>query len=87
MSQAKELMDEIKFFDCEPAIYKVCLVASDHNTGYDAWVDFRSNIPGAPSSLSAHGVTPEEALGILLNTLMKSWGKCPHCGNYLHGKE
>ncbi len=82
----KELLDKIKYHDCEPGIFKVFLMAADHSTGYNAWVDLRSTKPGAARSVSTRGDTPEEALTSLLGVLEEKWGRCPHCGGYLNGK-
>ena len=83
----KELLDKIKCHDCEPGIYNVSLVAAGHFSGYNVGVGFRSTKPGAASSVSAHGATPEEALASLLSILEEKWGRCPHCGGYLNGEE
>jgi len=76
------VMQEIVNFDCQPSVFNVSLVKSDHKTGFDANVIFRSTHPDALSSLSAHNDDPEKALSILLEQLTKRWGKCEQCGSY-----
>ena len=78
VSHVESAMNAIKYFDCQPPVFKVFLMASDTLQGFDAWADFRSW--GDCSSVSAHGETPEEALEKLHNVLKQSFSKCPACG-------
>ena len=81
-TSVKALLDVIKHFDCEPAVYDVHLVAASHMSGYDATVYFRTYTKGAARSVSTHGDTPEETLQYLLIVLQDQWGPCPCCGQY-----
>jgi hypothetical protein len=82
--EVQELLDKIKFFDCQPSVYNVSIQAADHFSGYRAYLSFRSTDPLAVNGIDAHGDTPELALNKLLNDLNKRFGKCPHCGEYRH---
>ena len=85
-SEVQKLLDQIKSFDCEPAIFKVTLVVNMWSSGYSAVVLFRE-APNKKATLhiEAHGETPEEALSYLLETLEKKFSKCPTCGQYQKG--
>jgi len=84
-SSVKALLQAIVHFDCEPGVFTASVQASDHQTGYTAYVDFRTSIQDAAREISTHGSSPEEALQCLLNVLKTYWGRCPHCSHYLHG--
>lgn len=79
------LMREITGADVRPSVYRLSLTATDFAFGYEASVNFRSNVRGA-SSLSAHGTTPEETLTLLRDELISKFGKCEHCGSYQTGE-
>lgn len=78
----RELMSEIAYFDCQPAVYRVFLAKTDYETGFDAVIMFRSTHPGALSSITAHDDDPQVALTVILRRLQAEYGKCPHCGGY-----
>ena len=86
-SSVKALLNAIVHFDCEPGVFTASVQASDHQTGYTAYVDFRTYIKDAARGISTVGSSPEEALQHLLNALKTHWGRCPHCGHYLHGED
>ena len=86
-SSVKALMDVIKYFDCEPSVFVVTLLAADHRTGYTANVDFRTTGITPTDSVSTHGDSPEQALARLLDVLKAKWIRCPHCGQHLNGKD
>ena len=86
-SSVAALMDAIKHFDCEPAIFRVWLMASDHLHGYDAHVDFRTGSSPRAASLATHAHTPEKALAGLLTELKARWEHCPQCGRHLDGRD
>lgn len=81
MCKISKLMREITKADVKPHVFKLFLVATDHTIGFEASVNFRSNVRGA-SSLSAHGDTAEEALTLLKDELIGKFGKCHRCGGY-----
>lgn len=76
------LMSEIVQFDCDPSVFTVNLMKSDHRSGFDAIVEFRSTRNDSLRSISAHNDDPEIALDTVLHQLQNKWGVCPHCGNY-----
>lgn len=80
----KALMEQIKNTETSPAIFKVLIIATDCNCGFDAVIEFRSNARGA-SGISAHAETPEEALSILLDELIEKFGKCEYCQHFKNG--
>lgn len=86
-SSVEALMDAVKHFNCEPAVFDVKLRASNHLAGYSAYANFRTCQPAAADSVSAHGDTPEDALQDLLTVLKTRWGHCPHCKQPLNGKD
>lgn len=86
-TSVQALMDAIKYFDCEPAVFRVSLMASDRTHGYDACVDFRTSSSPKAASLATHAHTPELALRGLLTELKAKWGRCPRCGLHLDGRE
>jgi len=86
MKSCRELLDEIRKFDCEPGVYRVSVMAWDHRLGYTATAEFRSTVPNTIESIDAHGDTPEDALNKILLDLQQRFGKCPHCGHYPDGK-
>lgn len=77
-----ELMDAIVRFDCQPSVWQVTIVKSDHRSGFDAVVEFRSTHKDSLRSISAHDDDPKKALETVYNQLKEKWGKCPHCGEY-----
>jgi len=79
----EKLLREIANLDIQPSVYKVFLTHSDHYVGFNAFVDFRTNVEG-PSSIETHAETPEKALISLKNELIANFGKCQHCGQYHH---
>ena len=81
-----ELMNDITHADIKPDVFKVFVVATDHTTGFTAFINFRSNYtnPNGMSSVEAHADTAEDALKNLKNELLQRFGKCEHCGNYLN---
>lgn len=77
-----DLMQAIVTFDCQPSVFRVSLDKSDHQSGFDATVVFRSTHPGALRSISAHADDSQKALETILSQLQERWGKCSHCGAY-----
>ena len=86
-SSVKALLDAIKYFDCEPGVYNVHVVAASHRAGYEAYASFRTTSLPAADSVSARGETPEQALARLLAVLKAQWGRCPRCGRRLDGQD
>lgn len=85
-TSVKALLDAIKRFDCEPAVFYVNVTASDHQADYTASVEFRTGTRPTASAVSAHGDTPEDALQDLLTVLKAKWGRCPRCGQHLDSR-
>jgi hypothetical protein len=79
-----KLMTAIAQFDCEPGVFTVAVQAHDHMIGFDAYIQFRSTVPGALASISSRGNSPFEALLILYRQLKEKYGPCPTCGQQRH---
>ncbi|MBK9497481.1 MAG: hypothetical protein IPO08_23745 [Xanthomonadales bacterium] len=75
-------MQAITNFDCQPRVFQVMLIKSDHRTGFTAVIEFRSTHAAALSSISAHDPDPRQALQTLYDQLCARWGKCLVCGAY-----
>lgn len=81
-SECHRLLSEIIHFDCRPDIFRAYVEASDHTTGFQAVVTFRTAERGRVRDISTHGGSPEEALSAALQFLKEHLAPCPHCGEY-----
>jgi hypothetical protein len=89
MSRVNELFQNIVSFDCEPSVFTVDLQKSDHRSGYEVYINFRStsNDGNQIGSIVIHNDDPITALEVAWAQLQERFGKCPHCGNYRHEEE
>lgn len=80
----KELMNQIKSFDCEPSVFEVSLSCPQYLDCFIVTVTFRDPKGGRPSAstFTVRHEDPITALETTLTELKDKYGKCQHCGNY-----
>lgn len=78
-----ELLNEIKNFDCNPAVFNVSLQAPAYLDCFVVTVVFR-NPAGSDGAheFSVRNSNPMTALEITLGEMREKYGKCPNCNNY-----